>query len=210
MYVADHDWVVQRMDEHQEFTSLVWAELLKQYPGWLPEDESVELPERGLRERPRLRVQYGDYGQESWWAVDVEQNELGQWKRETTRTLRTLADDLVGVPELEGRLWDAHDGEGEPTPFVKALLDIPNRFNNQVLHHNPAGLVSYAKPGPKGLIIDDEPSDKWAPQAEVLAYVAFSLLCKLMIDVYAPDLADSFDQLDSTLVSAFVELGTMV
>jgi hypothetical protein len=206
VYVADHDWVVERIDEHQEFTSLVWAELAPLYPGWFPDGDPGEPPERAVQDRARLRVQYGEHGEQSWWAIDVEQNERGRWKRTTTRTLRTLVEDLIDVPQLEGRLWDAHDGEGAPTPFVRALLDIPNRFNNQVLHHNPAGLSSYAKPGPGGLVIDDEPSDKWVPQAEVLAYVAFSLLCKLMIDVYASDLADSFDELDSTLVSGFVTL----
>src|ERR1700729_410749 len=32
VFVADRDWVVQRINEHQEFTSLVWAELLTEYP----------------------------------------------------------------------------------------------------------------------------------------------------------------------------------
>jgi hypothetical protein len=85
------------------------------------------------------------------------------------------------------------------------MLDIPNRFNNQVLHHTPAGLASYAQPAADGYEFDDRRSDKWVPQAQVFAYVAFSLLAQLMIDRYAPDLRESLDALDPLFISAFRE-----
>ena len=205
-HVADSEWVTTRMNEHQQFSSLVLIEVLERHPGWLPEGEQVQPTDFAVAERERLSAQFGNYCEESWWARDVERRPDGRWKRVYKRSLRTLVDELLAVPVLEGRLWQKADGEDVPTPFVEQMLDIPNRFNNQVLHHNPSGLVSYAELLPDGFEFDDEPSDKWVEQARVFAYVAFSLLAQLMIDRYAPDLRESLDALDPLFISAFYEL----
>jgi hypothetical protein len=159
-----------------------------------------------LRNGDRLSAQFGAYCQESWWAVDVKQKAKGGWKQAAKRSLTTLVRELLTVPELEGRLWQKAEGENAPTPFIEQMIDIPNRFNNQVPHHNPSGLGSYARIGAEGYEFDEEPSDKWVVQAQVFAYVAFSLLAQLMIDRYAPDVRASLDELDPLFISAFYEL----
>ena len=137
---------------------------------------------------------------------DVKEKAKGGWKQDTRRSLPTLVSELLNVPELEGRLWQKAEGENAPTPFIEQMIEIPNRFNNQVLHHNPAGLASYVKLGPDGYEFDEEPSDNWVVQAQVFAYVAFSLLAQLMIDRYDPDARRSLDLLDPLFISAFYEL----
>jgi hypothetical protein len=154
-FVADSTWVTTRMNEHQQFSSLILIEVLDKHPGWLPEGERVEPTDFAVAERERLRAQFGAYCEESWWATDVEQRPDGRWKRLQKRSLRTLVDELLDVPALEGRLWQKANGEDAPTPFVEQMLDIPNRFNNQVLHHNPSGLVSYTELVANGYEFDD-------------------------------------------------------
>ena len=205
-FVADKAWVTARMNEHQQFSSLILIEVLDKHPGWLPEGERVEPTDLAVAERERLSAQFGTYCEESWWATEVEQRPDGRWKRLQKRSLRTLVDELLNVPALERRLWQKANGEDVPTPFVEQMLDIPNRFNNQVLHHNPSGLVSYAELVADGYEFDDAPSEKWVAQAQVFAYVAFSLLAQLMIDQYAPDLRESLDALDPLFIRAFHEL----
>ncbi len=89
---------------------------------------------------------------------------------------------------------------------MEQILDIPNRFNNQALHHSPSGLASYTELLTDGYEFDDRPSDKWVAQEQVFAYVAFSLLAQLMIDRYAPDLREGLDALDPLFIRAFHEL----
>jgi hypothetical protein len=186
-FVADSAWVTTRMNEHQQFASLILIEVLEKHPGWLPEGERVQPTDFAIAQRERLSAQFGTYCEESWWATEVDQRSDGRWKRRQKRSLRTLIDELLDVPALEGRLWQKANREDVPTPFVEQMLDIPNRFNNQVLHHNPSGLASYAELAADGYEFDDGPSDKWIAQAQVFAYVAFSLLAQLMIERYAPD-----------------------
>ncbi len=202
-FVANSKWVTTRMNEHQEFSSLILIEVLDKHPGWLPEGELVKPTDFAVAERERLSAQFGTYCEESWWAIDVEQRPDGRWKRHQKRSLRTLVDELLDVPMLEGRLWEEANGEDVPSPFVEQMLDIPNRFNNQVVHHNPSGLVSYAELVAGGYEFDDRPSDKWVAQAQVFAAVTFSLLAQLMIDRYAPDLREGLDAFDSLFIEAF-------
>jgi hypothetical protein len=208
VFVAEPDWVTSRMEEHQQFAALILIEALEKHPGWLPEGEHVEPPEYAVAERARLTAQFGTYCQESWWAVDVKPKPSGGWKQDSKRSLPTLVAELMEVPELEGRLWQQADDENSPTPFVEQLIDIPNRFNNQILHHNPSGLASYAKLGSEGYEFDDQPSEKWVAQAQVFAYVAFSLLAQLMTDRYAADARETLDQLDPMFISAFLTLSS--
>lgn len=191
-FVADAEWVVKRMDEHLEFSALVLGDVLQDHPGWLPDGEIPKPPEGAVAERARLTAQYGNYCEKSWWAQDVEQKANGRWKVVKKRSLASLADDVLAVSPLEGHLWQVGE-DGVPNRFVRELLDIPLRLNNQVLHHSPSGLARYLERGPEGLDFDDGPSEVWVPQAQASAFVGFYLLAELMVERYNRELLQSLE-----------------
>jgi hypothetical protein len=206
-YCADHEWVVERMREHQELGKRVLADAIKQHPDWW---EALGEPQiDDIADEDGLVALYGRYGEESWWANEVEQKDGGSWKRvkDRRRSLRTLVSDLMSAPEAEGRLWDFGDDGKTVTPLLQIMVDIPHRVNNLLVHHTPAGLTSLVDLKDDELVFDDEPSDEWVPQAQIFAYVIFSLVVQLFIDRYRNDLREDFEAaVDSSFARAWVTL----
>jgi hypothetical protein len=181
-HAADPDWVVERMREHHEYGSLVWVETMERHPDWEQPEFEADRRARLEADRDRLNLLYGKFAEISWWAREVEQKD-GKWKRaEPSRSLRSLIGELLEVPALEGRLWDVAEGKQRPTPFVQTLSDIPQRFNNQLIHHTPVGLAGYVDLVQDGVEFEDGPSESWVTQSQLFAYICYSLLVQLMID----------------------------
>ncbi len=201
-HIPEPDWVVERMREHRCYGAITLAEVVQKHPGWL-DDFDPELPPHRDEDRERWSALYGRYAEQSWWAREVEPKTSGGWKITHTRSLRTLADDMLAVPELEERIWHKVEDGPAPSPFLSQVLDIPQSVNNSLLHHNPAGLANYVDLDHDELVFGDEPGDDWVPQAQVLAYIAFMLLVQLMVRRYRPELEESLDELDPGFVAAF-------
>lgn len=210
IHCAESEWVLTRMREHQEFNNVLWLERFDRHD-WPVPVYSQEIIDWISVDRDRLSKLYGNHGELSWWVAEVAQRESGTWKRDQTRNLEMLVEDLYGVPELEGKVWEraAADDSAEPklTSALGTMLAIPQRVNNQFMHHNPSGLVSFVDMTEGEFVFDDGPSEDWISPAQYFLYACYSLLVVLLIRTYRPELEDEFDRIfDPLFHLAFVTL----
>lgn len=204
------DWVVDRMRDHDRLNRAITLEKIHEHDWPIPDisdDPIAEIAD----DRERLQAQFGNYGETSWWAREIEAKPSGGWKITKQRRLGLLVDELLEVPGLEGVVWDRLPGsdgdDGEISAPIKSMEVIPQRLNNQFLHHNPTGLASFVE------VVDDEivfkigPSDDWLPQAQMFLYQCLATLVEFMVERHRPDLADEFrSRFNPMFHQAYVEL----
>ena len=199
IHCAEDEWVITRLKEHQTFNAVLLLERLQRHD-WPVPDYPQDAIDRIEADRDRLSKLYGNHGELSWWSAEVMQRENGTWKRDQDRTrrLETLVKDLHTVDELEGKVWrrEPADDDGEPkrTSALETMLAIPQRVNNQFMHHNPSGLASFVDVTDGELVIEEGPSEDWIAQAQYFLYASYSLLIVLLIRAYRPELEEDFDR----------------
>lgn len=191
-------WVIDRMRDHHRYNAALLLERLEEHNWPIPELDADAVPNIDA-DRDRLTALFGRHGEVSWWVRDIEEKPGGGWKVTRTRRLGGLVDELVTNPELEGVLWDLrapeNGEEGEPKTVapIKTMEVVPQRLNNQFLHHNPTGLASFVSVVDDEIVYEQGPSDEWLPQAQLFLYMCLSTQTQLMVTQYQPDLATEFD-----------------
>src|SRR4051794_12004874 len=122
-------------------------------------------------------------GRQRWSSVTV-----GPGSGARTVTSRRWSEISAWWAELEGRIWQrepaSDGGELKLTSVLGTMLAIPQRVNNQFLHHNPSGLVSFVDNADGEFVFEDGPSEDWVPQAHYFLYACYSLLVVLLIRTY--------------------------
>jgi hypothetical protein len=146
-WIADPDWVLDRLTEQHRYSAWLWGETADNYPSL---SDSIGEAEITSAELDRFKATFGPHGTLTWWAVreivEVPNPKPGQGRFKTrgrNRTLLTLIEELehATLPESSELLVVSREA-GPPGVLVdrlKYLFDVVNRTNNQILHYTSYG-----------------------------------------------------------------------
>ncbi len=148
-WVADPDWVVERLTEQHKYSELLWRQISEKYPFLEP---SISKDELLVPDQDRSEAMFGTYGERAWWAVPmikkVPNPKPGQRRYRATGKTRSL---LALIEELEkaaapqsSTLTIVSSRSRPPRELIDRLpylFDVVNRTNNQVLHYTSYGYV---------------------------------------------------------------------
>jgi hypothetical protein len=186
-WVADPDWVVERLTEQHKYSKLLWWQISEKYPSLGPPMSQRELP---AVDQARSETMFGTYGERAWWAVpeikEVPNSKSDRRRFRATgkkRSLLTLIEELekAAAPQ-SSKLTIVSSRARPPRELIERLpylFDIVNRTNNQVLHYTSYG---YA------LAYDNEdkawregPSDDMLPLARSTLLMTYDKLIFVML-----------------------------
>lgn len=128
--------------------------------GWEPQDVS-DLASR----EEELRKEFGDHAQRHWWAMRRDGRSI---------TLPEVISELENSPRFQPRL------KGE-TPVLRHMYEKAQKWNNQLLHHTPAGMPVRLNPDePLKVVAAPNPS---VPAVVFPAYWSYGQLVYLVLEV---------------------------
>jgi hypothetical protein len=159
LHEENPDFLTRRYIDHLDAIRLNEATTTEAF-GWEPQDVS------DLRGREKsLRDEFGDHAQRYWWAVRRNGHPI---------SMPEVVTELEKSPRYQPRL------KGE-TPVLRHMFEKAQKWNNQLLHHTPAGMpVRLNREEPLKPIAAPTPS---VPTVVLPAYWSFGQLVYLVLDV---------------------------
>jgi hypothetical protein len=159
LHEDDPEFLTQRYMRQLDAIRLNEAKTTEAF-GWVPDDVS-DLAGR----EEELRKEFGNHAQWHWWAVRREGQRL---------TLSEVITELESSPRFQPRL------QGE-TPVLRHMYEKAQKWNNQLLHHTPAGMPVWLNPEePLKVIAAPTPS---VPAVVFPAYWSYGQLVYLVLEV---------------------------
>lgn len=162
LHDEDPDFLIRRYLDHLDAMRLNEATLRELHGRPVDPSDVADLAGR----EQELRDEFGKYAQANWWGVRRDGSKIG---------LPGLVDELEGAERFDPRF------RGEK-PVLREMFDKAQKWNNQLLHHTPAGV-------PIRLNRDDERRPTQVPLPNPItvlgqAYWVYGQLgCLVLVDV---------------------------